>query len=283
MAITTVSEVTAGNPDLSARTEQTASNLQAAASAMGQLTATAKQSADSARQADPLASSAAEVAARGGAVVDPVGRTTNDIDSAPKNMADCIGVIDGIAFQTNILALNAAVAAARAGEPGRGCAVVASEVRSLAGRSAAAARGIKCLIGASVEKVEGGARLVADAGRAMHKLVASVARLDPMTQQRAALEAQSAAAAEGLKEQAARLTPSDRHLQARRRPRRPPTGPPQPGWPWRQARAATGNRSERGARCRKLALKHPPAVPINPERADRPCAGNPHLNRKSPP
>ena len=235
MAITTVSEVTAGNPDLSARTEQTASNLQAAASAMGQLTATAKQSADSARQAGPLASSAADVAARGGAVVGPVGSTTNDIDSASKKMADCIGVIDGIAFQTNILALNAAVAAARAGEPGRGCAVVASEVRSLAGRSAAAARGIKCLIGASVGKVEGGARLVADAGRAMHELVASVARLDPMTQQCAALEAQSAAAAEGLKEQVATLTPSDRHLQARRRPRRPPPGPPQPGWPWRQA------------------------------------------------
>jgi methyl-accepting chemotaxis protein len=226
-------EIATGNQDLSTRTEQTASNLQQAASSMEQLTATVKQSAESARHANQLASSAAEAAARGGAVVDQVVVTMEEINASSKKISDIIGVIDGIAFQTNILALNAAVEAARAGEQGRGFAVVASEVRSLAGRSAAAAKEIKGLIGASVEKVEGGSKLVADAGATMSEIVNSVQRvsdiigeitassmeqsegigqinssvndLDQMTQQNAALVEQSAAAADSLKGQAATL------------------------------------------------------------------------------
>ena len=227
------SEIASGNQDLSARTEQTASNLQQAASSMEQLTGTVKQSADSARQANQLAASAAEVAARGGNVVSQVVTTMHEINASSKKIADIIGVIDGIAFQTNILALNAAVEAARAGEQGRGFAVVASEVRSLAGRSAEAAKEIKGLIGASVDKVEAGSRLVADAGATMTEIVGSVQRvsdiineitaasaeqsdgigqintavvqLDQMTQQNAALVEESAAAAESLKQQAGSL------------------------------------------------------------------------------
>jgi len=230
---TASAEIAIGNQDLSQRTEQTASNLQQAASSMDQLTGTVKQSADSARQANQLAASAAEVAARGGAVVSQVVTTMDEINASSKKISDIIGVIDGIAFQTNILALNAAVEAARAGEQGRGFAVVAAEVRSLAQRSAQAAKEIKGLIGASVEKVEGGSRLVADAGATMSEIVTSVqrvsdiigeitsasseqsdgigqvnttvAQLDQMTQQNAALVEESAAAAESLKEQATRL------------------------------------------------------------------------------
>ncbi len=226
-------EVAVGNQDLSQRTEQTASNLQQAASSMEQLTGTVKQSADSARQANQLAASAAEVAQRGGHVVSQVVTTMNEINASSKKIADIIGVIDGIAFQTNILALNAAVEAARAGEQGRGFAVVASEVRSLAGRSAEAAKEIKGLIGASVDKVEAGSRLVIDAGATMTEIVGSVQRvsdiigeitaaaseqsdgiaqvntsvvqLDQMTQQNAALVEESAAAAESLKQQAGSL------------------------------------------------------------------------------
>jgi methyl-accepting chemotaxis protein len=231
---TASSEIATGNQDLSARTEQTASNLQQTASSMEQLTGTVKQTADSARTANQLASSAQASAAKGGEVVAQVVTTMQDINTSSKKIADIIGVIDGIAFQTNILALNAAVEAARAGEQGRGFAVVAGEVRSLAQRSAQAAKEIKGLIGASVEKVDSGTRLVADAGRTMTEIVGSVQRvsdiigeitaaaaeqsegigqvnnavsnLDQMTQQNAALVEQSAAAAESLRDQAQRLS-----------------------------------------------------------------------------
>ncbi|MFN7725694.1 MAG: methyl-accepting chemotaxis protein [Rubrivivax sp.] len=230
---TASTEVATGNLDLSQRTEMAAANLQNAAGTLDQLTSTVQHSAASAHTANQLASSASEVAQRGGAVVAQVVATMVDIDASSKKIADIIGTIDGIAFQTNILALNAAVEAARAGEQGRGFAVVASEVRSLAQRSADAAREIKALIGNSVAKVEAGSRLVQDAGSTMDDIVASVRRvcdtigevtaasseqsqnigqvndsvnqLDQVTQQNAALVEQSAAAADSLKEQAARL------------------------------------------------------------------------------
>ncbi|MBX3636077.1 MAG: HAMP domain-containing protein [Rubrivivax sp.] len=230
---TASAEIAGGNQDLSARTEQTASNLQQAAASLEQLTGTVGSTAESARTANQLAASAADVAQRGGAVVSQVVSTMDEIHSASKKIADIIAVIDGIAFQTNILALNAAVEAARAGEQGRGFAVVAGEVRSLAQRSAEAAREIKGLIQASVEKVDAGSRLVANAGSTMNEIVASVQRvtdiigeisaaaseqssgiaqvngavtdLDRMTQQNAALVEQSAAAAESLKDQAQKL------------------------------------------------------------------------------
>jgi len=227
-------EIASGNQDLSGRTEQTASNLQQAASSMVQLTGTVKQTADSARTANQLATSASTAAAKGGEVVGHVVSTMDEINTSSKRIGDIIGVIDGIAFQTNILALNAAVEAARAGEQGRGFAVVAGEVRSLAQRSAEAAREIKSLISASVERVETGSRLVQDAGNSMNEIVSSVQRvtdiigeitaaaseqsdgigqvnqsvvqLDQMTQQNAALVEESAAAAESLKDQAERLS-----------------------------------------------------------------------------
>jgi len=230
---TASSEIASGSHDLSLRTEQTASSLQQTASSMEQLTSTVGHSADSARQANQLATSASTVARRGGSVVAEVVSTMDDIHASSRKISDIIGTIDGIAFQTNILALNAAVEAARAGEQGRGFAVVASEVRSLAQRSAEAAREIKALIGTSVERVEAGSRLVKEAGTTMNEIVTSVQRvsdiigeitaaaseqssgigqvntavthLDQMTQQNAALVEQSAAAAESLKEQAARL------------------------------------------------------------------------------
>ena len=227
-------EIASGNQDLSARTEQAASNLEETAASMEQLTSTVRQSADAARQANQLAASAAEIAVRGGQVVGQVVTTMDEINHSSKKISDIIGVIDGIAFQTNILALNAAVEAARAGEQGRGFAVVAGEVRNLAQRSAEAAKEIKNLIGASVDRVEAGSRLVADAGQTMSEIVGSVQRvsdiigeitaaageqsdgigqvnvavtqLDQMTQQNAALVEESAAAAESLKDQANRLT-----------------------------------------------------------------------------
>ncbi|MDI1350087.1 methyl-accepting chemotaxis protein [Aquabacterium sp.] len=231
---TASSEIASGNMDLSSRTEQTASNLQQAAASMMQLTGTVRQTADSAATANQLATSAAAVAQRGGQVVSQVVATMDEISASSRRISDIIGTIDGIAFQTNILALNAAVEAARAGEQGRGFAVVAGEVRSLAQRSAEAAREIKGLIGASVERVESGSRLVQDAGSTMGEIVASVQRvtdiigeitaatqeqregidqinvavthLDQMTQQNAALVEEAASAAESLKDQSVRLS-----------------------------------------------------------------------------
>jgi methyl-accepting chemotaxis protein len=230
---TASAEIASGNQDLSARTEQAASNLEETAASMEELTSTVRQSADAARQANQLAASAAEIAVRGGNVVGQVVTTMDEINASSKKISDIISVIDGIAFQTNILALNAAVEAARAGEQGRGFAVVAGEVRNLAQRSAEAAKEIKTLIGNSVDRVENGSRLVAEAGQTMSEIVGSVQRvsdiigeitaasgeqsdgigqvnvavnqLDQMTQQNAALVEESAAAAESLKDQAARL------------------------------------------------------------------------------
>ena len=226
-------EIAGGNVGLLQRTEEQAANLQNAASSMEQMTASVKHNADSARQATQVATLASEAAHKGGAVVAQVVSTMGEITASSHKMADIIGVIDSIAFQTNILALNAAVEAARAGEQGRGFAVVAGEVRALAGRSADAAREIKGLIDGSVAKVEQGARLVEDAGATMTDIVEqaqrvasliaeistataeqtdgiaqvgeAVAHLDRSTQQNAALVEQSAAAAQALKQQAAQL------------------------------------------------------------------------------
>ncbi|EYC52236.1 chemotaxis protein [Hylemonella gracilis str. Niagara R] len=226
-------EIASGNQDLSARTEQTAANLEETAASIEQLTSTVAQSADTARQANQLVTSAAGSAARGGEVMDQVVQSMQQISESSKKINDIISVIDGIAFQTNILALNAAVEAARAGEQGRGFAVVASEVRSLAGRSADAAKEIKTLIGASVATVATGSTQVEQAGMAMDEIVTNVKRvsdligeitssaeeqrdgikqvnqaittLDQMTQQNASLVEESAAAASGLRDQALRL------------------------------------------------------------------------------
>jgi methyl-accepting chemotaxis protein len=230
---TASSEIATGNNDLSARTEQTASNLQETASSMEQITTTVGHSADTAREATRLAGTAADAAARGGKVVAQVVDNMQAITHSSKKIADIIGVIDGIAFQTNILALNAAVEAARAGEQGRGFAVVAGEVRTLARRSAEAAKEIKTLIGNSVSQVEAGAGLVGETGHAMQQIVDSVRRvneliagiaqaadaqrngisevnqavvsLDQMTQQNAALVEESAAATSSLRDQTQRL------------------------------------------------------------------------------
>jgi methyl-accepting chemotaxis protein len=230
---TASTEINAGNQDLSSRTEQQASSLEETASSMEELTSTVKHNAENARQANQLAATASENAVRGGEVVAQVVSTMGSINESARRIADIIGVIDGIAFQTNILALNAAVEAARAGEQGRGFAVVASEVRNLAQRSAAAAKEIKTLIGDSVEKVETGSRLVDQAGATMEEVVGSVKRvsdiigeiaaasdeqragieqvnqaitqMDQVTQQNAALVEQAAAAAEAMQDQAAEL------------------------------------------------------------------------------
>ena len=231
---TASSQIASGNLDLSSRTEQQASSLEETASSMEELTGTVKQNADNARQANQLAVSASDVAVRGGQVVSQVVDTMESINASAKKIVDIIGVIDGIAFQTNILALNAAVEAARAGEQGRGFAVVASEVRNLAQRSAAAAKEIKALIGDSVDKVDAGNKLVSQAGATMEEIVSSVRRvtdimgeissasveqeagieqinraiaeMDTVTQQNAALVEEAAAAAASLQEQAGELS-----------------------------------------------------------------------------
>jgi methyl-accepting chemotaxis protein len=233
---TAAKEIASGNVDLSSRTEEQASSLEETASSMEQLTATVKQNADNAKQANDLAATAQSVAEKGGEVVGQVVHTMSSIHQASSKIADIIGVIDGIAFQTNILALNAAVEAARAGEQGRGFAVVATEVRNLAKRSADAAKEIKGLISDSVDRVEAGNRLVDQAGRTMEEVVGSIKRvakivtdiseasreqsagieqvslavsqMDEVTQQNAALVEQAAAAAESLEEQAIHLAES---------------------------------------------------------------------------
>jgi len=227
-------QIAAGNQELSSRTEEQASSLEQTAASMEELTSTVKQNADNARQANQLALSASEVAVKGGSVVGQVVDTMASINASSRKIVDIIGVIDGIAFQTNILALNAAVEAARAGEQGRGFAVVASEVRSLAQRSAAAAKEIKGLIDDSVGKVDVGSALVGEAGKTMEEIVSGVkrvtdiigeitaasheqaqgieqvnqaiAQMDQVTQQNAALVEEAAAAAQSLQQQADSLS-----------------------------------------------------------------------------
>jgi len=265
-------EIASGNLDLSARTERQASSLEETASSMEELTSTVKQNADNARQANQLAVSASEVAVRGGAVVSQVVNTMNAINESARKIVDIIGVIDGIAFQTNILALNAAVEAARAGEQGRGFAVVASEVRNLAQRSAGAAKEIKTLIGDSVDKVQAGSKLVEQAGSTMGEVVDSVKRvsdiigeitaasseqeagisqiniaiteMDNVTQQNAALVEQAAAAAGSLQEQADQLVDTVKVFKTADATRHPP----------KQQKAASSVTSTKGPQVRKLSV-----------------------------
>ena len=275
---TAAQEIASGNQDLSSRTEEQASSLEETASSMEQLTATVRHNADNARQANELAGSAQAIAEQGGEVVGKVVHTMSSINQASHKIADIIGVIDGIAFQTNILALNAAVEAARAGEQGRGFAVVATEVRNLAQRSAAAAKEIKGLISDSVDRVEAGNRLVDQAGRTMEEVVASIKRvarivtdiseasreqsagieqvslavnqMDEVTQQNAALVEQAAAAAESLEGQARHLSAAVSVFQVEAgttRIRRLSTAKPEAG----NQRDVSGRRTQ------------PPALPVS--------------------
>ncbi len=290
-------EIANGNHDLSARTEQTASNLEETAASMEELTATVSQSADTARQANQLAGTAAQAAARGGEVVGQVVNSMQQITDSSRKISDIIGVIDGIAFQTNILALNAAVEAARAGEQGRGFAVVATEVRSLAGRSAEAAKEIKRLISASVENVESGSAQVAQAGQTMDEIVSSVQRvsdligeitasateqrdgiaqvnqavthLDQMTQQNAALVEESTAAAASMRDQAQRLAEvvsvfnvGAVAVRAPSAPRQAPAAAPRPA---PAARSALGNKPA-AAKAPAAARLGSAAAPAEPAR-----------------
>jgi methyl-accepting chemotaxis protein len=270
-AMTTAShEIAAGNIDLSARTEQQASSLEETAASMEELTSTVQHNGDSLKEANKLAGCASDVALKGGAVVNEVVATMDSISAASKRIADITGVIDGIAFQTNILALNAAVEAARAGEQGRGFAVVASEVRNLAQRSASAAKEIKALISDSVERIDSGNRLVGVAGATMEEVVSSVrqvseiigeialagqeqssgiaqvnqavAQMDLVTQQNAALVEEAAAAADSMQAQARELSAvvSTFRLAADAAADRAPATPPAPRRPLPAARPTLG-------------------------------------------
>ncbi len=272
-------EIAAGNQNLSSRTESQAASLEETASSMEELTSTVRQNADNARTANQLARGASEIAVNGGSVVGQVVHTMDDINSSAHKIVDIISVIDGIAFQTNILALNAAVEAARAGEQGRGFAVVATEVRSLAQRSASAAKEIKSLIDDSVHKVESGSKLVADAGQTMTGIVNAVKRvtdimnevanasgeqsagidqvnttvsqLDEMTQQNAALVEQAAAAAESLEEQAEGLSQAVSVFRLRNQGRKALPAPARLPAATRPARAVTSASVPRSAPVRQ--------------------------------
>jgi methyl-accepting chemotaxis protein len=298
---TNAKEIAAGNMDLSSRTEQQASSLEETAASMEELTGTVKQNADNALQANQLAHSASSTASKGGEVVAQVVDTMQAINESSRKIVDIISVIDGIAFQTNILALNAAVEAARAGEQGRGFAVVASEVRSLAQRSAAAAKEIKSLIDDSVEKVEAGSQLVEQAGATMSEVVTSVQRvtdivgeiaeasreqstgieqvnraitqMDEVTQQNAALVEQAAAAAQSLQAQATNLVGAvsifkiDAHQVAspaakpRPAPMAPPPAPVAPAAPALKPAPPAPAPAPAAAAASKAAPKLPPAKP----------------------
>ena len=289
---TAAREIAAGNSDLSARTEQQAASLEETASSMEELTSTVKQNAENAKQANQLAVGASEVARKGGHVVSEVVTTMSAINESSKKIVDIISVIDGIAFQTNILALNAAVEAARAGEQGRGFAVVAAEVRSLAQRSAGAAKEIKTLIGDSVEKVGNGSKLVEQAGRTMEEIVTSVKRvtdimaeisaasqeqsqgieqvnqtitqMDEVTQQNAALVEEASASARSLEEQAASLATSVSQFRMEESQRAPVAAP-----------------AARVAVAAKPAARPSPARPA-PRPAARPAAAAPRRAAGAP-